>query len=54
MDIAPDTSVIDIIAAHVKRRERTWEVRSKAREFVSTAARPRRPRALTPGIARLT
>ena len=25
VDIAPDTSVIDIIAAHVKRRERTWE-----------------------------
>ena len=39
VDIAPDTSVIDIIAAHVKRRERTWEAfETKAREFVSTAA----------------
>ena len=33
VDIAPDTSVIDIIAAHVKRRERTWEAfETKARE----------------------
>ena len=39
VDIAPDTSVIDIIAAHVKRREHTWEAfETKAREFVSTAA----------------
>ena len=39
VDIAPDTSVIDIIAAHVKRRERTWEAfETKSREFVSTAA----------------
>lgn len=38
VDIAPDESVIDIIADHVKRRERTWEsVETKARELFSTA-----------------
>lgn len=38
VDIAPDESVIDIIADHVKRRERTWEsMETKAREFMSTA-----------------
>lgn len=38
VDIAPNESVIDIIADHVKRRERTWEsVETNAREFFSTA-----------------
>ncbi|WP_143412178.1 ABC1 kinase family protein [Arabiibacter massiliensis] len=38
VDIAPDTSVIDIISDHVKRRERTLEsVETKARELLSTA-----------------
>lgn len=38
VDIAPDTSVIDIISDHVKRRARTWEsFETKAREFASSA-----------------
>lgn len=38
VDIAPDTSVIDIISDHVKRRERTLEsIETKARELLSTA-----------------
>ncbi|HIW76027.1 MULTISPECIES: ABC1 kinase family protein [Gordonibacter] len=38
VDIAPDESVIDIIADHVRRRERTWEsMETKAREFMSIA-----------------
>ncbi len=38
VDIAPDASVIDIIADHVKRRERTWDaLEAKAREFASAA-----------------
>lgn len=38
VDIAPDTSVIDIISDHVKRRARTWDVfETKAREFASSA-----------------
>lgn len=38
VDIAPNTSVIDIISDHVKRRERSWSaLETKAREFASSA-----------------
>lgn len=38
VDIAPNTSVIDIISDHVKRNERSWSaLETKAREFASSA-----------------
>lgn len=38
VDIAPDTSVIDIISEHVKKRARTWaSFETKARELASSA-----------------
>lgn len=38
VDIAPNTSVIDIISDHVKHRTRTWAaLETKAREFASSA-----------------
>lgn len=38
VDIAPNTSVIDIVSDHVKRNERSWSaLETKAREFASSA-----------------